>query len=106
MSALPSDVWAMMLFSVVVFFGVSIYALVYTLWQEEQKMQILQSEDTLDTHSPQALADLQSWIEAHPADADVEAARATYRECVETLQSTDRHFYNWSAADIERLEPL
>jgi hypothetical protein len=96
----------MMLFSIAVFFGVSVYALVYTLWQEEQKMQILQSEDEIDTHSPRALDDLRSWIEAHPDDADAEAARAAYRGCVETLRSSSRHFYDWSAAEIDRLEPL
>ena len=106
MSALPPDVWAMMIFSILVFFGVSIFVLVYTLWQEEEKMQILQSENDIDTHSPRALADLRSWIEAHPDDADVEAARSTYRKCVASLRSTNRHFYNWSEAEIDQLETL
>jgi hypothetical protein len=106
MSALPPDVWAMMIFSVLVFFGVSICALVFTLRQEEQKMEILRAEDELDTHSPRALADLRAWIEAHPTDADVEGARATYRDCVDALRSTERHFYDWSVEDIDRLEPL
>lgn len=106
MSTLPVDVWVMMMFSILVFFGVSVYALVYTLWQEEQKMQILQTEDTIDTHSPRALADLKAWIDAHADDADVDTARATYRNCVEALRSTNRHFYDWSSADINRLESL
>jgi hypothetical protein len=106
MSALPPDVWAMMIFSVLVFFGVSICALVFTLRQEEQKMEILRAEDELDTHSPRALADLRAWIDTHADDADVDTARATYRNCVEALRSTNRHFYDWSADDINRLESL
>lgn len=106
MSALPFDVWAMMIFSILVFFGVSIGALIYTLRQEEQKLDILRSEETIDTHSPRALRELRAWIDAHPADPDADAARATYNECVEALRRTDRHFYDWSDAEIDQLETV
>ncbi len=106
MTGLPLDVWAMMIFTIIAFFGVSIFTLVYTLRQEEQKMDILKTEKRLDTLSPQALRDLRAWIQAHPDDPDVERARERYRECVEALESTDRHFYNWSADDIAHLEPV
>lgn len=78
--------------------------LLYTLREEERKMEILRSEGAIDTHSPTALHELEAWIEAHPNDPDVDDARATYRECVEALQSTNRHFYNWSDEEIVRLE--
>jgi hypothetical protein len=106
MSALPPDVWAMMIFSILAFFGVSIFALVYSLRQEEQKMQILRTEDTLDTHSPTALRELRAWIEAHPDDPDADEARATYNDCVDALWSTGRHFYDWSPEDIQQLDSL
>lgn len=108
MIGLPVDVWAMMLFSVGVFFGVSIWALVYSLLQEERKMNILKEEDALDTYSPTSLQDLKAWIEAHPdpnSPAVIEG-REAYRECVDALRSTDQHFYDWSREEIERLEPL
>lgn len=105
MTSLPADVWAMMLFSVLAFFGVAIYVLMYSLWQEEQKMNLLQSEGTLDTHSPRALRELKAWIEAHPHDPDVESARDAYEECVQALQTSDRHFYDWSDAEIDHLAP-
>lgn len=104
MTGLPFDVWAMMIFSVLVFFGISIWMLLYTLREEERKMDILRSEGAIDTHSPTALHELRAWIEAHPNDPDVDDARATYRECVEALQSTNRHFYDWSDEEIVRLE--
>jgi len=103
---LPVDVWAMLIFSVLAFFGVSLWMLVLTLRQEDRKMEILQSEDALDTHSPAALRDLRRWIEAHPTDPDVEEARATYRECLDALHSTDRHVYDWSEAEIESFDRL
>lgn len=106
MATLPLDVWAMMLFSILAFFGTSISMLIYTLRQEERKMELLQKEGAIDTHSPAALADLRAWIEAHPADADVETARTTYRNCVDALRTTDRHFYNWSEADLETLDDV
>ncbi|MEF8939846.1 MAG: hypothetical protein V5A22_08350 [Salinivenus sp.] len=104
--SLPPDVWAMMIFSVLAFFGVSIWTLLYTLRQEDQKMIILRSEERLDTHSPAALRDLREWIEANPEDPDVDSARAIYRECFEALQTTERHVYDWSDDDIESLERL
>lgn len=106
MLGLALDIWAMMLFCVVAFFGVSLLTLAYTLRQEERKMEILKSEGGLDSYSPAALRDLKAWIEAHPrpSDSEVEAARNAYRECVQTLRSTNRHFYDWSEADIEQLD--
>jgi len=108
MLGMPLDVWAMMLFSIAVFFGVSIWALIYSLIQEERKMEILNEEGALDTYSPRALRDLRVWLRAHP-DPDapaVVAGRQAHRECVEALRSTDRHFYEWTEAEIEQLERL
>lgn len=108
MLGLPLDVWAMMLFSIAVFFGISIWALTYSLIQEERKMQILNEEGALDTYSPRALRDLRTWIRAHP-DSDAPAVmegRQAYRECVEALRSTNRHFYDWADEEIDQLETL
>lgn len=105
---LPLDVWAMMSFSIIVFFGVSVWALIYTLREEERKLDILRNEDALDSYSPKALRDLRAWIRAQP-DASSEDAgeeKAAYQECLETLQTSRRHFYDWSADDIDELETL
>ncbi|MFB6248621.1 MAG: hypothetical protein ABEL97_08640 [Salinibacter sp.] len=104
--SLPLDVWAMMIFSVLAFFGVSIWTLLYTLRQEDQKMVILRSEDRLDTHSPAALRDLRDWIESNPDDPDVDSARTIYRECLDALQTTERHVYGWSDEEIESFDRL
>ena len=104
--SLPADVWVMMIFSILAFFGVSIWALVYTLRQEEQKMIILSSEKSIDTHSPRALRELKQWIDANADDPDIEVARDTYRECVDAVRSTDQHFHDWTKAEIDELETL
>jgi hypothetical protein len=104
--SLPLDVWAMMIFSVLAFFGVSIWTLLYTLRQEDRKMVILRSEERLDTHSPAALRDLRDWIRANPQDPDVDDARAIYHECLEALQTTDRHVYGWADEDIASFDRL
>ena len=108
MLGLSLDVWATMLLSIIAFFGVALWTLVYTLWQEERKLALIETEGAIDTYSPAALRELRNWIEAHPNPEapDVRAARETYNDCVETLRSTDRHFYEWSAAEIESLERL
>lgn len=108
MLGLSFDVWATMIFCVIAFFGVTIWSLIYTLRQEEKKLALLQSEGDLDIYSPQALRDLRAWIEAHPTpDApDVQSARTVYNDCIETLKTTDRHFYAWTEGDIEKLDRL
>lgn len=104
MTTLPTDVWAMIIFSILVFFGVAIWALIYTLRQEERKMELLRTEGDLDSYGPRALQDLRRWIDTHGDDPDVDSAREAYDDSVETLQTTNRHFYDWSAADIQRLD--
>lgn len=106
MTELPADVWAMMIFSILAFFGVSIWALIYTLRQEEKKMELLRAEGDLDSYAPHALRELRTWIHTHLDDPDVKSARDAYNECTETLRRTDRHFYDWSDADIQQLEAL
>lgn len=108
MLGLSLDVWATMLFCILAFFGVSIWTLVYTLWQEEEKLELLESEGDLDTYSPRALRDLRRWIQAHPEPnhPDVKLARTLYNDCVETLQTTHRHFYDWSDAEISELDTV
>ena len=100
-TGLPLDVWIMMLFSAAVFFGVSLWMLVYTLRQEERKLRLLRDENALDTYAPAALRDLRAWIDAHPEDPDVDTARTRYRECIEALRTNREHVYNWSEADLE-----
>ncbi len=108
MIGLPPDVWAMLLFSVAVFFGGSIWALTYSLLQEERKMEILNEEGALDTYSPRALRDLRKWLQVHPNpdSSAVREGREAYRECVEALRSSNRHFYEWTDSDIDQLETL
>ncbi len=108
MLGLPLDVWAMMLFSIAVFFGTSIWALTYSLLQEERKMRILEEEGALDTYSPRAVRDLKAWLQAHPrSDAPaVKEGRQAYRECIEALRSTNRHFYDWTQEEIDQLETV
>ncbi|PSQ80963.1 MAG: hypothetical protein BRD41_03930 [Bacteroidetes bacterium QS_1_63_11] len=108
MLGLSLDVWATMIFCVVAFFGVTLWTLFYTLRQEDKKLDLFKTEGDLDTYSPQALRDLRAWIEAHPTpDAlDVQEARAAHNDCVETLKTTDQHFYGWTDAEIEELGTL
>jgi len=108
MLGLTLDVWVTMLFCVVAFFGVALWALVYTLRQEEKKLALFETEGDLDMYSPRALRDLRRWIDAHPAAThpDVKEGKALYNDCVDTLKTTDRHFYDWSASEVERLDAL
>jgi hypothetical protein len=101
---LTAEVLGMLAFTLLVFWGISLWALVRTLRQEDRKVEILEHQDRMDTYSPKALAELREWIEANPNDRLADDARCQHNECVEVLRETDRHFYDWSPEEIDRLE--
>ncbi len=104
--ALSAGVLGMLAFILLAFYGVAGWALVRTLRQESRKVEILEEQDRMDTYSPKALAELRDWIEDNPDDPLVDEARRRYNECVDTLETTDRHFYDWSDREIDRLEQI
>ncbi|WP_254863930.1 hypothetical protein [Halovivax gelatinilyticus] len=104
--ALTPSVLGTLAFTLLAFWGVAIWALTRTLRQEEHKVELLSEQDRIDTYSPRALADLREWIEENPTDPLVDDARAAHNECVETLRSVDRYYYDWTDGEVERLERL
>ena len=104
--ALSAEVLAMLAFTLLAFWGVAGWALVRTLRQERRKVEILRHQDRMDTYSPAALAELREWIRENPDDPLVDEARELYNECVEVVRQTDRHFYDWSDEEIQRLEKI
>ncbi|ELY92512.1 hypothetical protein C483_07814 [Natrialba hulunbeirensis JCM 10989] len=103
---LPAEVLGMLAFTLLAFWGISLWALTRTLRQESRKVEILKHQDRMDTYSPRALADLREWVETNPNDPLADRAREQYNECVDVLTQTDRHFYDWSDTEIEQLERL
>lgn len=103
---LTGEVWATMIFTILAFWGIAIWALVRTLSQEDRKVELLEHQDRIDTYSPRALSDLREWIEENPDDPYAPDARRRYNECVETLEEMDRRFYDWSDEEIAALERL
>lgn len=103
---LPPEVWVAMLLTAAVFWGVSGWALVRTLRQEERKTEILERQRVMDTYSPRALAELREWIRENPDDPYRADAVEKYNECVRALQSTDRHFYDWDDEEIRSLNTI
>lgn len=104
--ALTPAVLGTLAFTLTAFWGVATWALVRTLRQEERKVELLSRQDRIDTYSPEALADLREWVEANPNDPLADDARRAHNECVETLRSIDRYYYDWSEPQIESLERL
>lgn len=92
--------------SIVVLWGVASWALYRTLTDEEYKLELLDRQGKIDTYSPTALRELREWVQANPDDPMADEARERYNECVETLQSIDETFYDWSEEEIQNLKQL
>lgn len=104
--ALTASVLGMLAFTLLAFWGVAGWALVRTLGQEGRKVELVESQNRIDTYSPEALAELGEWVRNNPDDPVHERAREQYNNCVDTLRETDQHFYDWSEQEIESLERL
>lgn len=92
--------------TIVVLWGAASWALVRTLRDEDRKLELLEEQGEIDTYSPESLRELRTWIEEHPDDPLAEEARAAYNDCIETLETIDESFYDWSTEEIGQLERL
>lgn len=102
--ALTAEVLGMLAFTVIAFYGVAGWALVRTLRQEGEKVDLLEGQARIDTYSPRALADLGAWIRENPDDEDIERGRRQYNDCVDTLEASDHHYYAWTDTEIDSVE--
>lgn len=104
--ALSTVAWATMIFAIIVLPGVAIAILVRSLQSEERKLELLREQESIDSYSPRALADLREWIETHPNDPYADEARQRYNECVQSLREIDEPYYDWSDEQIADLETI
>jgi ABC-type nickel/cobalt efflux system permease component RcnA len=104
--ALPMSTWVVMLGSIAVLWGTAVWALVRSLRDEDEKLELLNEQSEIDTYSPRSMAELREWIRANPGNQHTEEGRARYNECVETLKRIDTTFYDWNQSEIDALEKL
>lgn len=103
---LSLETWIGVIIAIFAFWVLAVWALVKTLGQEDEKAELLEEQDRIETYSPEALQDLREWIEANPNDPLVGEAKEAYNECVEILKEEDDWFYDWSDERVEHLEKL
>lgn len=104
--ALSMSAWVVMLGSIVALWGTAVWALVRSLRDEDEKLELLDEQGEIDTYSPRSMTELREWIRENPGDKHASEARDRYNECVETLQHIDTTFYDWNRSEIDSLEKL
>lgn len=100
------ETWIGVLVAIVAFWGIALWALVRTVRKEDRKAALIDRQGAIEPYSPRGLAELRSWIEANPNDPKVDEAKARYNEGVEAVDELDEAFYDWSASDRDRFEPI
>lgn len=103
---LTAGTWITMIIAIVFLWGVGAWALWRTMSDEDEKLELIESQGKIDTYSPKALAELREWIEDNPSDPLHDIAVERYNECVETLQEVDETFYDWSETQIQDFEKI
>ncbi|MGA9399466.1 hypothetical protein [Haladaptatus sp.] len=104
--ALSTSTWIVMFGAIIVLWGTAVWALVRSLRDEDEKLELLDEQGEIDTYSPRSLTELREWIRANPGDKHADEARDRYNECVETLRRIDTTFYDWDRSEIDSLEKL
>lgn len=104
--ALSMITWIVMLGAIAVLWGTATWALVRSLRDEDEKLELLDEQSEIDTYSPRSMAELREWIQANPGNKHASEARSRYNECVEILERIDTTFYDWNQSEIDALEKL
>lgn len=104
--SLSPTTWVVMIAIITILWGGASATIWRSMRDEDRKLKLIKQQGKIDTYSPQALTDLQQWIEDNPGDPYAEEARTRYNECVETLREIDEPFYDWDDDEIASLETL
>lgn len=104
--ALSAIAWVTLGILLVLVPGIASLILIRSLRTEDRKLELLQSQERIDSYSPQALRELREWIQSHPNHPQTAQARQRYNECVRTLREIDEPYYDWSQEQIGELELL
>jgi len=95
-----------MIVCIVALWGVASVALVYSLSQEERKLQLIKKQGGFEPYSPQALRDLDRWIEQNNTSEHAQEMRNVHEEQRTALQKCTSYFYTWNRPDIESLKEI
>lgn len=90
-----------MLASIVALWGVAIWALVYTLRQEERKQALIASQGGFECYSPRAFRDLERFLEkSSTSEAHLREFQESRREQLDSLQKYEARLYHWRPTDL------
>jgi L-asparagine transporter-like permease len=95
-----------MIVCIVALWGVAIVALVYSMRQEEHKLQLIKEQGGFEPYSPRALRDLDRWIEQNNTSEHAQEMHNVHEEQRAALQKCTSYFYTWNQSDVERLKEI
>lgn len=95
-----------MIVCIVALWGVASAALVYSMRQEERKLRLIKEQDGFEPYSPQALRDLDRWIEQNNASEHAQEMRNVHEEQRKALKKCTSYFYTWDQSDVDRLKEI
>ncbi|MCL1478946.1 hypothetical protein MIH18_03580 [Marinobacter sp. M3C] len=95
-----------MITCIFVLWGVASVALVYSMRQEERKLQLIKKQGSFEPYSPKALRDLDRWIEQNNTSEHVQEMRDVHDEQREALQKCKSYFYIWDQSDVEIMKEI
>lgn len=85
-----------MICSIIALWGVASWALVYSMRQEERKLQLINSQGGFEPFSPRAAHDLDAWIEKNGTDENIQEMKDIREEQREAMSKYNRYFYSWN----------
>ncbi|USZ51193.1 hypothetical protein [Halomonas sp. DN3] len=86
-----------MLISILSLWGVAALTMVYSMRQEERKLELLQQQEGFEPFSAKAQRDMERWLIRFPNGEQAEEMRGLLEEQRRSLVTNRRRFYTWAA---------
>ncbi|WP_311946671.1 hypothetical protein [Halomonas piscis] len=85
-----------MICSIIALWGVASWSLVYSMRQEEKKLQLINEQGGFEPFSPRAADDLDRWIEKNGTDENIQEMKSIREEQRDAMRKYNRYYYDWN----------
>lgn len=84
-----------MICSIIALWGVASWSLVYSMRQEEIKLQLIKKQGGFEPFSPRAANDMDVWIEKNSTDENIQEMKDIREEQREAMEKYHSYYYDW-----------
>lgn len=93
-----------MIASMIALWGVASWSLVYSMRQEERKLNLIKEQGSFEPYSPHSLHDLERWIKRNPRSECLQEVIGVIKEQKDAMRNCKNYYYEWDDTEVQRLK--